>query len=516
VRKRFVEAGIRVAVLLALSFSPVVAVQAHQQPSSDIAEDGVVAATVPDARVPSNASDLANVSDISAPQQDPQQSSGTGQPPTGSSDADIGVPAMFPHFKNDRIWLSGQANFISQWHPAFHSPYSGKNSLSAEAQDATSRVLTLYTGLRLTSTSELLCDIQETGGHGVGEALGLAGFLNLDVVRNPTLGKAPYVARLMWHQIIPIGHERIPNDQRGPYSLFSELPERRIEIRFGKLSLADFFDLNTYGTDSNLQFMNWTTDNNGAFDYAADTRGFTFAAMVEYHHNKHVVLRFAEALMPKVANGIHLDADLGRARAENIELELRRNTVRNQEGVLRLLTFVNHANMGDYRTAVDNFLAGLTPTPEITAHPLTTSIKYGFGANFEQPLSDWFGVFGRWGWNEGEHESYAYTEVDSTAEIGAFAKGSRWGRKYDRVGLAYVSNGISRDHQEYLALGGLGFLLGDGRLNYGREDIAEAFYTLHVWRGLYPALGFQYVDHPGYNKDRGPVVAPALRLHFEF
>ncbi len=345
---------------------------------------------------------------------------------------------------------------------------------------------------------------------------GLAGFLNLDVVRNPTLGKAPYVARLMWHQIIPIGHERIPNDQRGPYSLFSELPERRIEIRFGKLSLADFFDLNTYGTDSNLQFMNWTTDNNGAFDYAADTRGFTFAAMIEYHHNKHVVLRFAEALMPKVANGIHLDADLGRARAENIELELRRNTVRNQEGVLRLLTFVNHANMGDYRTAVDNFLAGLTPTPEITAHPLTTSIKYGFGANFEQPLSDWFGVFGRWGWNEGEHESYAYTEVDSTAEIGAFAKGSRWGRKYDRVGLAYVSNGISRDHQEYLALGGLGFLLGDGRLNYGREDIAEAFYTLHVWRGLYPALGFQYVDHPGYNKDRGPVVAPALRLHFEF
>jgi high affinity Mn2+ porin len=446
--------------------------------------------------------------------QDFAQSAGSA--PALSDDSDSAVPAMFPHFKNDRIWLSGQANFISQWHPAFHSPYSGKNSLSAEAQDATSRVLTLYTGLRLTSTSELLCDIQETGGHGVGEALGLAGFLNLDVVRNPTLGKAPYVARLMVHQIIPIGHQRIPNEQRGPYSLFSELPERRIEIRFGKMSLADFFDLNTYGTDSNLQFMNWTTDNNGAFDYAADTRGFTFAAMVEYHHNKHVVLRFAEALMPKVANGIHLDADLGRARAENIELELRRNTVRNQEGVLRLLTFVNHANMGDYRTAVDNFLAGLTPTPEITAHPLTTSIKFGFGGNFEQPLSDWFGAFGRWGWNEGEHESYAYTEVDSTAEIGAFAKGARWGRKYDRLGLAYVSNGISRDHQEYLALGGLGFLLGDGRLNYAREDIVEAFYTLHVWRGLYPALGFQYVDHPGYNKDRGPVVAPALRLHVEF
>lgn len=448
--------------------------------------------------------------------QDGQQTSGESQSATPGSDGDTAIPTMFPHFKNDRIWLSGQVNLISQWHPAFHSPYSGKNSLSSEAQDATSRVLTLFTGLRLTSTSELLCDIQETGGHGVGEALGLAGFINLDVVRNPTLSKAPYVARLMWHQLIPIGRSRIPNDARGPYSLFSQVPERRIEIRFGKMSLADFFDLNTYGTDSNLQFMNWTVDNNGIFDYAADTRGFTFAAFVEYHHNKHVIVRFAEGLMPKVANGINLDADLARARAENFELELRRNTIRKQEGVLRLLTFVNHANMGDYRTAIDNFLAGLTPRPEITDHPLTTSIKYGFGANFEQPLTDWFGVFGRWGWNEGRHESYAYTEVDTSEQFGAWASGKRWGRKYDRVGLAYVSNGISRDHQEYLALGGLGFLLGDGRLNYAREDIVETFYTLHVWRGFYPALGFQYVNHPGYNKDRGPVVAPALRLHVEF
>src|SRR5262249_20924719 len=150
---------------------------------------------------------------------DPQSPSDS----TGASatEADPDPPlAMFPHFESDRIWISGQANFISQWHPGFHSPYSGKNSLSAEAQDATSRVLTLYTGLRLTSTTEFLCDIQETGGHGVGEALGLAGFLNLDVVRNPSLGKAPYVARLMWHQIIPLGSVRAAS-QRTPFSLFS-------------------------------------------------------------------------------------------------------------------------------------------------------------------------------------------------------------------------------------------------------------------------------------------------------
>src|SRR5229473_7194691 len=212
-------------------------------------------------------------------------------------------PTMLPHPEWDRLWISGQANFISQWHPAFHSPYQGRNSLSPEAQDASSRVLTLYTGLRLNNSAELLCDVQETGGHGIGEALGLAGFTNLDVVRNPTLSKAPYIARLMWHQIIPLGSEREPS-LRTPLSLFSSLPARRLEIRFGKLGLADFFDFNTYGTDSNFQFLNWTVDNSGAYDYAADTRGFTYAAMFEYHDRRWAA-RFAEGLMPKVANGIH-------------------------------------------------------------------------------------------------------------------------------------------------------------------------------------------------------------------
>jgi high affinity Mn2+ porin len=421
---------------------------------------------------------------------------------------------MIPHREWDRLWLSGQANFISQWHPAFDSPYQGKNSLSPEAQDATSRVLTLFTGLRLTQTTEFLCDVQETGGHGLGEALGVAGFFNLDVVRNPTLSKAPYIARLMWHQIIPLGRENIVAE-RNAFSLFRELPERRLEVRFGKFSMADFFDLNSYGSDTNFQFMNWAVDNNGAYDYAADTRGFTFGAMLEYH-DRNWALRFAEALMPKVANGIHLDADMSRARAENVELELHGQVVPKREGILRLLAYVNHANMGDYNVAVDNYLNGLTPTPEITAHPLQTTVKYGFGANFEQPVNSWLGVFGRWGWNEGEHESYAYTEVDQTWQIGVGGNGARWGRRYDRLGLVFVSNGISKPHQQYLADGGLGFLLGDGHLRYGRENILESFYTLHAWRGIFPAFGVQYAVNPGYNRDRGPVVVPTLRLHLEF
>jgi high affinity Mn2+ porin len=448
------------------------------------------------------------------PAQDPQSEQTPALPDAETGTATESIPVTFPHPETDRLWISGQANIISQWHPAFTSPYQGRNSLSPEAQDASSRVLTLYTGVRLTGTTELLCDVQETGGHGIGEALGLAGFTNLDVVRNPSLGKAPYIARLMWHQIISLGHSE-EKSTRTAYSLFSKLPQRRLELRVGKFGIADFFDLNNYGSDSNFQFMNWTVDNNGAYDYAADTRGYTFAAMLEYH-DRHGSMRFAEALMPKVANGIHLDADLSRARAENIEVELRGSLIPHKEGILRLLSYVNHANMGSYREAIDNYLAGLTAIPEITAHPLRTSLKYGLGANFEQPLNDWLGIFGRWGWNEGGLESYAYTEVDSTVELGVGASGQRWHRKFDRTGAVFVSNGIARDHQHYLALGGYGFLLGDGHLTYGRETTEEAYYTLHLWRGFYPSAGVQHINNPGYNRDRGPVVVPSLRLHVEF
>jgi len=422
---------------------------------------------------------------------------------------------MFPHQEWEHWWVSGQANFIGQYHPDFPSQYQGEHSLSPGAQEATSRVLTLFTGWRPGASTEFLCDVQESGGHGLGEALGVAGFFNLDVVRNPALSKAPYLARLMWHQIIPLTSRKVAV-QRGPYSLFQELPERRLEVRFGKFSLADFFDLNTYGSDTNFQFMNWTVDNNGSYDYAADTRGFTYGPIVEFH-DRSFAARFAETLMPKVANGTHLDADVSRARAENIEVELHGRVAGGQPGILRVLSFVNHGNMGVYRDEVDSWLANpSTPVPEISNHPLQTAVKYGFGLNFEQTFTDWFGLFGRWGWNEGQHESFAYTEVDQTWQVGVGGSGARWGRRFDRTGVAFVSNGISHEHARYLGYGGVGFLLGDGKLTYGRENVLESYYTAHLWRGIYPAAGLQYMVNPGYNRDRGPVVVPSLRLHLEF
>jgi len=249
----------------------------------------------------------------------------------------------------NRIWLRGQANFITQYHPTFFAEYSGTNSLSLGAQDATSRVLTLYAGFRVFQNSEVLVDIESAGGHGLGEALGLAGFTNLDVVRNPSLGTAPYVARAMFHQTIPLSRKYTAATP-GPLALAPTVPARRLELRFGKMSTADFFDLNSIGSDSHLQFPNWTADNNGAFDYAADTRGYTYGLVAEYDDARWS-FRFGEMLMPTVANGIKLDWSLPRAGAENYELELRPALISGRATTLRLLSFVNHANMGNYREA---------------------------------------------------------------------------------------------------------------------------------------------------------------------
>ena len=216
--------------------------------------------------------------------------------------------------------------------------------------------------------------------------------------------------------------------------------------------------------------------------------------------------------MPKVANGIDMVWDLRKAHAENLEFELRKGLLPKKPGTVRLLSFINHANMGIYRDAVEQ--AG-TAVPDITAHPWRTTIKYGFGVNLEQSLSPNFTAFARWGWNNGKTESFAYTEIDSTFAFGLGADGHKWHRKKDRAGVAFVSNALSQDHQNYLARGGVGFIIGDGALNYGREQILESYYTAHLWHGIYAGPDVQDVTNPAYNRDRGPVLVPGFRVHLE-
>jgi high affinity Mn2+ porin len=339
---------------------------------------------------------------------------------------------------------------------------------------------------------------------------GVAGFTNLDVVRNPDLGSAPYIARATVRKIIALSAEEVQVAPT-PLSLSRTLPARRLEVRAGKLSIVDFFDANAVGSDSHLQFTNWTVDNNGGYDYAADTRGYTYGIVLEYD-TPSWSLRGAEALMPTVANGIAFDWQLTRARGENFELELRPTP----NLTLRLLGYDNHANMGSYTDAINDYRAGRDPVPDIVAHREQGRVKGGLGANVEYTTPSGVRVFGRTGWNSGDTESFAYTEVNDTIAGGGDITGSAWHRPIDRVGAAFVSNGLSGPHREYLRLGGAGFLLGDGTLTYGRESIAETYYTAHLWRGVYASGGAQFIVHPGYNRDRGPVFVQMARLHMEF
>jgi high affinity Mn2+ porin len=430
---------------------------------------------------------------------------------------------MLPHSQSAPYWISGQANSIFQAHGHFHSPYEGTNSLRNTFEYKASEVATLFLGYQWHPNSryntDFIVDFENAGGRGISQALGLAGETNLDVVRNPNLSSAPYLSRGEIHQTIGLTNTMVEAD-RSPFSLASEVPARRFEIRVGKMSMPDTFDINSVGTDSHLQFTNWTIDNNGAWDYAADTRGYTVGGILEYD-DKLWSARYGIAAMPVVANGIDLDWAFSRANGQNWEFELRRGLFSSlmnpkRKGAVRILSFVNHAHMGSYREAVQGYLSGQDTTPQITQHEHFGAVKYGFGFNTEQEVTDNLRLFGRFGWNEDQHESFAYTEVGQSVSFGGDYAGRDWSRANDKVGVAFVSNAIKRDHQNYLHYGGQGFLLGDGGLTYAREDILECYYNAHLWRGFYGMLGGSYIVHPGYNRDRGPVAVPAARIHVDF
>src|ERR1700739_529778 len=425
---------------------------------------------------------------------------------------------MFPHPEDPRYWLSGQANIIYQGRLPFHSLYQGPNSFRNSAEYKTSLLGTLYTALRrnysIRYNTDFIFDLESAGGRGLSEALGLAGFTNLDVVRNPNLGSTPYIARYQIHQVIGLT-SKTTGQEANFFALASTVPERRVEFRVGKMTCPDFFDINSIGSDSHLQFMNWTVDNNGAWDYAADTRGYTVGGMAEYD-DRAWSIRYGLFAMPTVANGIDMDWAFSRAHGQNGEFELRHSWLPDRKGVTRLLFYANRAHMGTYREAVQAFLAGIDPKPNIIAHEHFGALKYGFGYNTEQELTANLRVFGRFGWNEGQHECFDYTGVDQTVEAGGDYAGNRWHRPQDKLGIAVVSNAIKRDHQNYLRLGGLGFLLGDGNLNYGSENIVESYYTWHAWKGMFYSLDVQHIDNPGYNRDRGPAWVGSVRAHVDF
>jgi high affinity Mn2+ porin len=286
-----------------------------------------------------------------------------------------------------------------------------------------------------------------------------------------------------------------------------------LEFKVGTMAVVDDLDRNRYANSPRTQFQNWSLMNNAAWDFNADTRGFTNRVMVGYIQPDWA-LRFGVYQMPSEANGQHLDTPLSKARGENLELTLHSA---GHETIVRLLAYRNIARMGIYRDAIARGIAQGTP-PDIVADDRDSRKKYGFGINIEQPFTDdgESGLFARLGWNDGKTETFAFTEVDRTAILGAQVAGNHWGRAEDRLGVAYVVNGLSADHRAYLATGGQGFVIGDGALNYGTERILEAYYRMPLGKYAQLSPDVQYIQNPGYNRDRGPASAVGLRLHLEY
>ena len=304
-----------------------------------------------------------------------------------------------------------------------------------------------------------------------------------------------------------------------PDQLPTIVASRRLELFAGKVAVTDLFDLNRYANSTRWQFMNWALFQNSAWDFAADTRGYSNGVALVWIAPGYS-FRAGSFQMPTLANGNHFDSDLRRARGEQVELTV---TAPHTGTVVRVLGYLNHARLGSYRAALDlasaaRVAGNADSIPNIVANDQSGRSKYGFGLNLEQPLADSgeTGMFARLGWSDGANESFAFTEVDRHVSLGLQLSGVHWRRGNDRIGIAAVSHGIVRVHQEYLASGGIGFLLGDGRLTYGPEQIFEAYYRTQLGEFLQISPDLQFIRNPGYNRDRGTAAVVSVRVNLRY
>jgi high affinity Mn2+ porin len=424
--------------------------------------------------------------------------------------ATTGCLAQDPAQANDTWNIHFQATSIGQEHGAFSSLYEGANSLPSVAEHRVSITGTIFLAVRLKKHWDFVINPEIAGGRGFGYVTGIAGFTNGEIPRVSSATPTFYAARAYARYTIPLGTgtEMVENSLNQPSGA---LPVERLTLVTGTFALTDFFDNNTYSHDPRSQFMNWSLMYNGAWDYPADTRGYTAGTLQELHM-RNWALRTAVVMEPTAANGPTLDFRVGENRGTAVEFEhdLHLGT---QHGTIRILGFENQERAGSYREALLDAKPGQTPDLDPTRR--NGAKKYGFGLNFEQALSANAGVFGRYGWSDGKTESWAFTEIDRSLSGGLALRGRLWHRRNDSIGLGAARNYLSGDHRSYLAAGGLGFIIGDGRLNYRPEQIEEAYYALQVSKQWTVTVDYQRVANPAYNRDRGPVSVAGLRLHWE-
>jgi len=319
---------------------------------------------------------------------------------------------------------------------------------------------------------------------------GIAGFTNGEIPRVASATPTPYIARGFMRNKWRFGDKG------------------RLTLIDGKFAVTDYFDTNRYSHDPRTQFMNWSLMYNGAWDYPADTRGYTIGSLQELTMD-HWSLRAATVMEPTTANGPTLDTRIAKNRGEAVEWEGRYHPWQ-LDGAFRVLGYVNRERAGTFLAALQE-----KGTPDLGPTRRPGTKKYGFGLNLEQAITDNIGVFGRYGWSDGKTEAWAFTEIDRSVSGGTAIQGRLWKRTGDTIGIAAVRNYLSGDDRAFLAAGGMGFIIGDGRLNYRPETIQEMYYSWHATRQWTFTLDYQRVENPAYNRDRGPVSVGTLRIHWE-
>jgi high affinity Mn2+ porin len=411
----------------------------------------------------------------------------------------------------ERWNLYYQATSIGQYHGTFRAPYSGPFSLRNYMERDVSLTTTMFFGLRLARNTQLYFDPEIAGGKGFSGVTGIANFPNGEMPRVTTATPKPYIARMYIVQDFGFGTEKEATES-GQNQLAGARPLTRYTVAVGKFTVTDFFDQNRYSHDPRTQFMAWGTMYNGAWDYAADTRGYTWGWVHEFHARRWS-LRYGSAAEPKTANGLRFDRRLFRDRADMFEGELRYQPG-GHAGAIRFLSFLNHSDAGTYADALQ--LAHQNGvTPDVTATRRVGTLKYGFGINLEQEISRNVGVFARLGWNDGKTETFAFTAIDRLASAGVSVTGAKWRRPFDTAAAAVTVSGLSAVHAAYLAAGGADFIIGDGALRYGPEYVSETYYSARIVPGVFATLDLQHVTNPGFNRDRGGVWIPSIRLHVE-
>ncbi len=410
----------------------------------------------------------------------------------------------------DQFAVHGQATFVEQATDGFRAPYAGANSLTPRTGRETADA-TLFLGARLWSGAQLWITPEIDQGFGIDNTVGVAGFPSGEAYKVGQ--RRPYLRwqRIFLRQTISLGGTAHRTDADQTH-FAGTTTANRLVFTIGKFSVTDIFDGNSYAHDPRGDFMNWSLIDTGSFDYAADAWGYTVGAAAEWYQGAWV-LRGGVFDLSTVPNSAHLDPG-GHEFEMVAELE-RHDEVLGRPGSVRITAFDNRGRMGLLNSAVT--IAESTGAPVDIAAVRQYRSRLGVGIDMEQSLSTNLGIFARAGEAAGNVETYEFTDIDRTAALGVSLAGQRWHRPADTLGIAAVDNGISAARIRYLNAGGLGLLVGDGRLpNPGAERIVESYYDAAIDSHLNLTLDYQWIGNPAYNRDRGPVSVFALRLHAQF